>query len=303
MALFRHQYQCPCSCEIRSLFIDHLLTQIFIIAICPRLQCPDSHPCCAARPAHLPQTHWQPGRWACLPGHATPSSANGAGGEALPTATYNSGDGRAKTTLEQVFRGEGSTRRVQELEPPWQLGWQMNERNLMWNEGLKLRLVMKIASEELGMEEDHFQRQLEVMQQLLPGFGPRVATMPPKLIAALVGIAPEVATKLVELKSMLPEADVSSLCLQRPSLLLDADLAALRRDVDRLRRLLPRTDVDALVERHPVVLDVPGFEEAMADVRRMMGEGTDVEELLARNPDIILALQKGEDMIPYDPVP
>ena len=32
---------------------------------------------------------------------------------------------------------------------PWQLGWQVNERNLVWNDDLKLRLI-KVGSLHAG---------------------------------------------------------------------------------------------------------------------------------------------------------
>ena len=32
---------------------------------------------------------------------------------------------------------------------PWQLGWQMDERNLVWNDELKLRLI-KLRSQHAG---------------------------------------------------------------------------------------------------------------------------------------------------------
>lgn len=63
----------------------------------------------------------------------------------------------------------------------------------------------KIAAEELGMEDSTFNDHLDALQQLLPGVGNRLLKMPPKLIAALVSMAPEIAGTLVQLKSILPQ--------------------------------------------------------------------------------------------------
>ncbi len=88
--------------------------------------------------------------------HVAPHPARHRHVAATPAAyPYNSGDGRQqKATLENVFGQPGV--RVQDEEPatsssseasasPWGLGWQMSERNLVWNDQLKLMLI-KVSS-------------------------------------------------------------------------------------------------------------------------------------------------------------
>jgi hypothetical protein len=69
-----------------------------------------------------------------------------------PAYPYNSGDSRTqKATLEHIFKPDhgdvdiaatadaaSTSGRVQ---APWDIGWQVNERNIMWNDDLKMRLV------------------------------------------------------------------------------------------------------------------------------------------------------------------
>jgi len=74
-----------------------------------------------------------------------------------PTYPYNSGDGRSqKATLEHIFpTGHGdvdieatasSTASTSDrVQAPWSVGWQMNERNVMWSDDLKLRLIKVIS--------------------------------------------------------------------------------------------------------------------------------------------------------------
>lgn len=70
----------------------------------------------------------------------------------------------------------------------------------------------------------------------------------------------------------------------------------------RLRTILPDLNVDVLVEKNPIMMDIKCFEEAVEDAYRMMGD-IDIQNLMARDPNLILSLQKGSNMIPYDEVP
>lgn len=71
-----------------------------------------------------------------------------------PAYPYNSGDSRQqKATLEHIFKpqdhGDVDVEAVAEaaastsgrVQAPWAVGWQMNERNIMWSDELKLRLI------------------------------------------------------------------------------------------------------------------------------------------------------------------
>lgn len=55
------------------------------------------------------------------------------------TYSYHS-DGHYKATLEDVFKKSSNATLVSD-HAPWSMGWQTNERNIMWNDDLKLRLI------------------------------------------------------------------------------------------------------------------------------------------------------------------
>lgn len=63
--------------------------------------------------------------------------------------SYNSSDGRRKATLEDAFVESRATSGAAQIEhntgmanaQPWNLGWQVSERNLMWNDGLAAKLL------------------------------------------------------------------------------------------------------------------------------------------------------------------
>lgn len=97
------------------------------------------------------------------------------------------------------------------------------------------------------------------------------------------------------------QANASSMVSNRLSLLLDDDLDQLTQAAQRLRELLPQIHVDRFVEAYPLVLDVEDFEMALADAKRIMPH-IDAQQMLRSNPDMILSLQKGKNLIPYDQI-
>jgi hypothetical protein len=46
-----------------------------------------------------------------------------------------------KATAEQAFLGSGAQQALAGLPAPWELGFQMAEKNMMWNEDFKTRLI------------------------------------------------------------------------------------------------------------------------------------------------------------------
>lgn len=82
------------------------------------------------------------------------SSSGGADGASVastsapeaPAYPYNSGDSRTqKTTIEHILPGLSAAGQQKigsgGVQAPWAMGWQMNERNMVWNDELKLRLI------------------------------------------------------------------------------------------------------------------------------------------------------------------
>lgn len=50
------------------------------------------------------------------------------------------------------------------------------------------------------------------------------------------------------------------------------------------------------------MLSIDSFQRAVEDARRLV-PNLDVEAKLMTEPDFVLSLQRGGDLIPYDPVP
>lgn len=63
--------------------------------------------------------------------------------------SYHS-DGHYKATIEDVFGSGGGQAPLGAGKAPWRMGWQTNERNIMWNEDLKMRLLTVRPSGHFG---------------------------------------------------------------------------------------------------------------------------------------------------------
>jgi len=97
------------------------------------------------------------------------------------------------------------------------------------------------------------------------------------------------------------QANTIEMVNNRLGLLLEDDLDQVAAAAERLSQLLPGILIDKFVEAFPMVLDVEEFEMALADAKRIM-PNMDVQQMLRTSPDMILSLQKGKNLIPYDQI-
>ena len=186
---------------------------------------------------------------------------------------------------------------------PWKMGWQMHERNLVWSSELKLRLIKKIASDECGIDEADMDNRLSLLANLLPGLEQKLSSAPPTLVAKLAADPQRVAVRLMKLKEIFPDADLSKMVSGRISLLLDDDLSleAISDAAMTLRETLPSIKTDVFASLFPQVLDAGDFIRAVEDFKRIMPD-RDLALQLRSEPDLILQLMKGKNLIPYDQV-
>ena len=83
----------------------------------------------------------QQARPVCSTRRAISDQASTSGRSDSESYTYNSGSPteRRKATIEHIYQEKGGGRTGP--PSPWNMGWQMNERNLVWNDDLKARLL------------------------------------------------------------------------------------------------------------------------------------------------------------------
>lgn len=220
-----------------------------------------------------------------------------------PSYPYTSEHGRTqKATIEHIFGSLGDTADVQHEDAPWSVGWQMNERNLVWTDAMKLRLLKKVAAAELQISEREFEVRLGQLTNLLPDLADLWQLASPKLVARLAFHVQTVGQRLLHLRRIFPACNASMLVSNKLSLLLDDDLAMVQDAAARLRQLLPGLNMDMLVQSYPQMLDVEAFAAALQDVERLLPGKTPLQWMQS-SPDTVLRLMKGKTMIPYDEAP
>lgn len=266
-----------------------------------------------------------------------------------PAYPYVSPEGRNKATIEHIFAPDSSSQDEDEdatataaraarrhersllsgsgggdKGAPWHVGWQMSERNLVWNDDLKLRLIKRTAAQKLNLTDDELERRLALLTPLLPrSLGPLLARASADTCIRLASNTSAVASRLLRLKALFPLANIEEMVAGRLSLLLDEDLgdvAAARERLDAHVLLGPsRVCVDRFVEAFPVVLSARGaeFERAVEDAFRLLpalqryearGGVRDPEgaaalaQLLRADADKVISLMKGSCLVTYDQV-
>lgn len=120
----------------------------------------------------------------------------------------------------------------------------MNERNIVWNDDLKYRMIKRATSDELGITEEEVEDRLQFLANLLPGMQQRIVKMSAKMVARFVDNSNNIALRLIRLRTVMPEADMTAMINLRLSLLLDDDMDDVERAVARLKELLPGINVD-----------------------------------------------------------
>lgn len=169
----------------------------------------------------------------------------------------------------------------------------------LFDDAAKEALAVRVVAKECGLEESVVASRLARLRSLLPDVGEKWRAMKAADLARLAVDVEEVAKAMVRLKTALPNANVSIMVAKQPGLLF-WDAARLEGAIQGAQALLPNVrDFDGLAEKNPLVLQVEKLEEGLKELRRLMPK-QDVENLLERDPNLLLNVQSGSDMIPYD---
>ena len=191
---------------------------------------------------------------------------------------------------------------------PWELlGRVVHEESvaLKYDERLNQGLIRSAAARESGLEYEEFEARLEArcacavprpprlarqrlhppsnclcwprpaLQRLLtlmPFLQRRLLRIQPKLLAALAADPDLIAARLIQLKTLLPAADVAAVAGQRPSLLLDAEWQRVPVAVSQLLARYSEEEAAFLASREPLLL-AEDVEAVLAELARYEGCG------------------------------
>ena len=155
-------------------------------------------------------------------------------------------------------------------DAPWARTFHLNERNLVWHDGLKNRLYSKIAAEELSISEEELEVYLDRLGILMPDASDKMRNMNLDTLSLLIRTIDQLPYKLMMLKKVFPGANASLLAIRTPALVLsdamqEEDLQAI---ADELNTMFPRLQVDKLVEENPSMLDIQGLKNALQEAKQ-----------------------------------
>jgi HPt (histidine-containing phosphotransfer) domain-containing protein len=165
---------------------------------------------------------------------------------------------------------------------------------VQFNEQLNQGLVRSAAARASGLEYEEFETRLQVrwlaggcrrsaprltlcfpavqrLLYLMPFLQPRLLRIQPKLLAALAADPDLIAARLIELKALLPAADVAAVAGQRPSLLLAGEWERVPDAVRQLLALYSEEEAARLATAEPVLL-ADDVEEVLAELGRWAGQ-------------------------------
>ncbi|CAL8464994.1 g4529 [Coccomyxa elongata] len=176
---------------------------------------------------------------------------------------------------------------------PWTLTFDLRERDTIWTDQNKARLVQIFAARKLGMDEHMLSYRLRQLTLLLPDLSERVSSMKPDLLADILRDPVIVAERCVGLRDGLPFANVSKLVAGDPALLLEEVEAVVRR-VQSLAEVLSIDERHAqeLATQEPRFLDVEGVLEVLEEMERLMPKANS-KMVLLRDPSWLMRVERG----------
>eukprot|EP00892_Ulva_mutabilis_P000923 jgi/Ulvmu1/10831/UM007_0005.1 len=198
---------------------------------------------------------------------------------------------------------------------PWNMLFDLRERETVWTDENKARLVKIVAKKALNIPLDELQFRLDLLLAIIPDLEQRVINMHPDDLAMLLSDPEAAATSVLQLRSVLPMVNVSELAAKMPSLLRPDAVASLPQEIAKVEALLDVKPAGQVAEGHaqsaesfaaavlaqPLLLDSEGVSEALEELLRLMPAGTNVQAMLMRDPDYILRVQRGQKRIGLNP--
>lgn len=129
---------------------------------------------------------------------------------------------------------------------------------------------------------------MQVLQQLVPDLSGCWHKLQPEILLAMTADTSAVASKLLQLKMWFPQANVSMMVAQRPTLVLDNEFNGIPAAMGVLQHWFEADAIDHMVQEQPLFL-IEDVEDAISSLNRWMST-TNGAHKLQRNPQLLLSL-------------
>lgn len=172
-----------------------------------------------------------------------------------------------------------------------------------WNDASKFNIAVQAVSDETGMPVEELLQNVAQLQRILPDLTSTNLKTAEKVKLALD--VDFVATRLIELREMLPGVDVSDLAVKRP-ILLSEDVNGIAEAVSSAKDALENAggveSFEGLLCREPSILNVELLTSTLNELTRLFPNG-EAAKLLEKNPRWMWTLQglKGQQRGGRDP--
>lgn len=164
-------------------------------------------------------------------------------------------------------------------------------------------LVNAAAARHAGLAPEDFEPRVQAVLVLMPFLAPKLPRLRPELLAGLAADIERTATRLLQLRALLPtQADAAAVLSARPSLLLDGEWERLPAGLDALLRRFSEGDVARLVHAEPSLLleDVDGVLRELQRLVPAASGGADplaaAAAILAANPSLATSCLRLRDL-------
>lgn len=172
-----------------------------------------------------------------------------------------------------------------------------------WNDAAKLNIAVQTVSDDTGVPVEELLQRIAQLQSILPDL--TTANLKTAEKARLALDVDFIATRMIDLRDMLPGVDVSALVVKRP-LLLSEDLEEIARTVRSVRNALESgggvEQFEQLLCREPSILNVELLTSTLKEITRLFPDRNPAT-LLEKNPRWMWTLQglRGQERGGRDP--
>lgn len=115
-------------------------------------------------------------------------------------------------------------------------------------------LIRSAAARASNLDLEDFEARLADLLVIMPFLHSRLVRMNPELIAGLAKDITKTANRIIELKLMIPGANMEAVCSQRPSLLLDVEWPKVPVALEKLSEHYNAEDIASMVSQEPLLL-------------------------------------------------
>uniref|UniRef100_A0A7S0URR9 Uncharacterized protein n=1 Tax=Polytomella parva TaxID=51329 RepID=A0A7S0URR9_9CHLO len=171
---------------------------------------------------------------------------------------------------------------------PWSVCYQLNERNIAWEDNVQIRLICSVLATRLNCTIEEVEQKLNEVGAVFPDMLTRLTTTKVDILESYINNLPVLAVRLLSFKTLLPGVNVSKMLSMNPKLLLDWDEHSLAERLSYLRRKLPGLRVELLVPDEPSILRADA--DALIDAAKRLLPNEDPLSAIATKPQMLLSM-------------